>query len=113
MKKQNPPVCPWGTTFAQAMDGRTGRKCRTQEGQRKQINDLLDTMQQAGDFWTLELLRRLLIRLTAFDDIAFTISLIIFHMTGNSSYQMERLFFWSNRIHFPQASNSVKQLERK
>ena len=72
-RPENRPVCPYGTTYAEFLQERPGRKLRTPEAQRKQIDAALDDLQSAGDFWTLEVVRRLLQLLTAFDDVSLMI----------------------------------------
>lgn len=49
---------------------RAGRKARTAEAQRKQIDAMLDVLQTEQCYWFLESLRRLLIAITRFDDRA-------------------------------------------
>ena len=67
-KKKQLPVCPYATPFDLMKRDRKGRKPRSPEAMRKQIDKALDLMFAAGDFWTLETVRRTLIRLTLFDD---------------------------------------------
>ena len=74
-KKKQPPVCPYAVPYEDMKRDRRGRKPSSPEAMRKQIDKALDLMFAAGDFWTLETVRRLLVCLTLFDDTALTYSL--------------------------------------
>lgn len=97
-KPENRPVCPYGTTYAEFLQERPGRKLRTPEAQRKQINAALDNLQSAGDFWTLEVLRRLLQLLTVYDDVATLLTHIVSHIIQGDERQLNRILHLSSGI---------------
>lgn len=97
-KPENRPVCPYGTTYEEFLQERPGRKPRTPQAQRKQINAALDDLQSAGDFWTLEVLRRLLQLLTAYDDAATLLTHIVSHIIQGDERQMHRILNLSSGI---------------
>ena len=63
---------------------------------RKSIDKALDTMFAAGDFWTLETVRRLLIRLTRFDDTALTYSLSLIALNEATAKQHDCIKIFLN-----------------
>lgn len=97
-KPDNRPVCPYGTTYAEFLQERPGRKLRTPEAQRKQINAALDNLQSAGDFWTLEVLRRLLQLLTAYNEASTLLTHIVSHIIQGDERQLHRILHLSSGI---------------
>ena len=70
MSKKQPPVCPYAVPYEDMKRERRGRKPSSPEAMRKQIDKALALMFAAGDFWTLETIRRLLACLVLLDDTA-------------------------------------------
>lgn len=99
-KPENRPVCPYGTTYEEFLQERPGRKLRTPEAQRKNIDAMLDTLQIGGDFWTLEIVRRILQRLMVFDEAASILLCILSHLTGATEEKLKRVLYWASGIIF-------------
>lgn len=92
MSKNNPPtVCPYAVPYEDMKRDRRGRKPSSPEAMRRQIDKALDLMFAAGDFWTLETVRRLLICLTLFDDAALTYSLSLIDLNEATGEQHKRI----------------------
>ena len=90
-KKKQPPICPYAVPYEDMKRDRRGRKPRNPEAMRKQIDKALDLMFAAGDFWTLETVRRLLVCLTLFDDTALTYSLTLMDLNKATDEQHKRI----------------------
>ena len=90
-KKKQPPVCPYAVPYEDMKRDRRGRKPRSPEAMRKQIDKSLDLMFVAGDFWTLETVRRLLVCLTLFDDAALNYSLALMRLNDATDDQKDKV----------------------
>ena len=86
-KKKQPPVCPYAVPYEDVKRDRRGRKPSSPEALRRQIDKALDLMFAAGDFWTLETVRRLLVCLTLFDDAALNYSLSLIDLNEATAKQ--------------------------
>lgn len=91
-KKKQPPVCPYAVPYEDMKRDRRGRKPSTPEAMRRQIDKAIDLMFAAGDFWTLETVRRLLVCLTLFDDAALNYSLALMYLNDATDDQMDKVF---------------------
>lgn len=90
-KKNPPPVCPYAVPFEEMKRDRRGRKPSSPEAMRRQIDKALDLLFAAGDFWTLETIRRLLACLVLFDDAALTYSLSLMDLNEADANQLNRI----------------------
>lgn len=95
-KKKQPPVCPYAVPYEDMKRDRRGRKPSNPEAMRRQIDKALDLMFAAGDFWTLETVRRLLVCLTMFDDTALTYSLTLIDLNDATGEQHNRIKHFLN-----------------
>lgn len=103
MKKHK--SCPWGgEDYETVRRERTGRMPRSAEAQRKRIDELLDILQSEGDFWTLEVFRRLLATYVLYDDRATSIWMILMHLNHADARQAEILQVFTSRLCCPAKS---------
>lgn len=94
--------CPWGgETYEDVMWGCAGRKPRTAENQRKRIDELLDIMQSEGDFWTLEVIRRLLASYVLYDERSESLWLILQDLNHADSRQAEKVRIFTSVLCYP------------
>ncbi len=94
--------CPWGgETYEKVMWGRVGRKPQTAEAQRKRIDELLDIMQSEGDFWTLEVIRRLLASYVLYDDRSQALWIILQDLNHADSKQAKKIQVFTSAICYP------------
>lgn len=94
--------CPWGgETYENVMWAYSGRKPRTAETQRKRIDELLDIMQSEGDFWTLEVIRRLLSSYVLYDDRSEVLWLILQDLNHADSMQAQKIKSFTSAICYP------------
>jgi len=91
MIKKPKAVCPYACPYENMKQERRGRKPRSPETMRKQIDKALDLMFAAEDFWTLETLRRLLVCLTLFDDAALRYGLTLMDLNDATEEQHQRI----------------------
>ena len=75
--KPIPAHHPLSCSYEDMRRDMAGRKPRTAEQQRMEINQLLDTLTEANAFWTLEVIRRTLDKLTEFDDRSISHMLLL------------------------------------
>lgn len=75
--KPVPAYHPLSCSYEDMRRDMAGRKPRTAEQQRMEIDQLLNTLTEANAFWTLEVIRRTLDRLTEFDDRSISHMLLL------------------------------------
>lgn len=99
-KKNPPPVCPYACKFSD-ISQIIGRTPRSPETLRKHIDKALDTMFAAGDFWTLEYIRRTLVALTAFDERSTYHGIALQNLVYADEQQLSRILYWQSIIVHP------------
>lgn len=75
--KPIPAHHPLSCSYEDMRRDMAGRKPRTAEQQRMEIDQLLNTLTEANAFWTLEVIRRTLDKLTEFDDRSISHMLLL------------------------------------
>lgn len=109
MSKNNPPpVCPYACKFSD-ISQIIGRTPRSPETLRKHIDKALDTMFAAGDFWTLEYIRRTLVALTAFDKRSIYHGIALQNLVYADEQQLSRILYWQSVIVHPRTQRRTKE----
>lgn len=111
-KKKQHPVCPYACEFSE-ISQIIGRTPRSPETLRKAIDKALDTMFAAGDFWTLEYVRRTLVALTAFDERSISHGMALQDLVYADEQQLSRIRHLQSIIVHPRNPKKNKGGKRK